>query len=108
MHDVARLPLHSARYAVANIVRVCRTDFLARKDLYPAPIIAVEPILGFIDVAWGVEMRIAHHPAERAAFILVDVAGASPPAILRKVLITAAALVPLAAQVQRDGAFAIG
>src|SRR4051812_4070032 len=102
MHDVARLPLHSARYAVANIARVCRTNFLSRKDLYPAPIIAVEPILGFIDVARGVEMRIAHHPAERAALILVDVAGAAAPAIFRKVLITAAAFVVLATQVESD------
>src|SRR5215210_149169 len=107
MHDVARLPLHRAGYSVANIARVCRTHFLSRQDLHPIAIIAVEPILGFIDVARRVEMRVTHHPAERATLILVDVARASPPAIFGKVLITAAALVPLAAQVNGDGAFAI-
>ena len=115
MDGVARLPFHRARDAVANVARVRGTDFVAGQDLHPEEIglvavvscVGVEPVLGLVGVARRVEMRIADHPAERAALVLVDVAGASPPTIFRKVVIAAAAFVQLAAKVQGDGALAV-
>ena len=56
-------------------------------------VIVVEPVLGVIDVARRVEVRIADHPAERAALVLVDVARASAPAPFREIRIAPAAFV---------------
>src|SRR6478752_5780364 len=60
-----------------------------------------------IRVARRIEMRIAHHPAERPALVLVNIADASPASIFGKVGVASATFVQLTAQVNRDGALAI-
>src|SRR3954470_18139337 len=52
-------------------------------------------------------MGIPQHPAERAALVLVDVAGATPPSIFREIVVPSAALVQLTAEVYRDRALAV-
>src|SRR6266700_4469992 len=120
MDRVARLPFQRSHDAVANVARVRGTHFLAGQDVRRrlrlnrrvlltsrTSIIVIEPVLGVISVTGRVEVRIADHPAERAALVLVDVSGASAPAMFGKVAIAAAVLVQLTAQVERDSALAI-
>src|SRR5438309_3514010 len=99
MNRIARLPFERAHDAVASVARIQRADFLAGQDLYPVPIIAVEPVLGVIGVAGRVEMRVGEHPAERAILVVVDVTRGAAPAVFGEILIAAAAFVILTANV---------
>ena len=61
-----------------------------------------------IDMARRIEVRVADRPAERTGLVLIDIAEAAAPALVRHVVIAPAAFVDLAADVQRDRALAIG
>ena len=120
MEVVAGLEFERAHHPVALVLAVDRPGLLpvelergrnARRADHQR-VAEVEGLVAIglvvIDMARRIEVGIADRPAERTGLVLVDIAEAAAPALVRHVLVAPAAFVDFTADVQRDRALAIG